>query len=99
MPGSGQPKLASPHSTASTTTVIDLLKVDLAARSGAAVADIVVLSSEAVQWSDSSLGCAQAGKVYSMVITPGLRVTLELAGKRYDYRTGALDEFVLCESS
>ena len=85
--------------SSSSAAVIDLLKVDLAARSGAAVADIVVLSSEAVQWSDSSLGCAQPGKVYSMVITPGLRVTLELAGKRYDYHTGALDEFVLCESS
>ena len=78
---------------------IDLLKVDLAARSGAAVADIVVLSSEAVQWSDSALGCALPGKVYSKVITPGLRVALELAGKRYDYHTGALGEFVLCESN
>ena len=76
-----------------------MLKVDLAARSGAAVADIVVLSSEAVQWSDSALGCAQLGKVYSKVITPGLRVALELDGKRYDYHTGAPGEFVLCESN
>lgn len=85
--------------SSSSAAAIELLKLDLAARSGAAVAEIVVLSSEAVQWSDSALGCAQPGKVYSKVITPGLRVTLELAGKRYDYRTGALGEFVLCESN
>ena len=84
---------------ASSASAIDLLKVDLAARSGAAEADIVVLSSEAVQWSDSALGCALPGKDYSKVITPGLRVALELDGKRYDYHTGALGEFVLCESN
>lgn len=87
---------AGPSSSAA---AIDLLKVDLAARSGATVADIVVLSSEAVQWSDSALGCAQPGRVYSKVIIPGLRVALQLAGKRYEYHTGALGEFVLCEAN
>ena len=85
--------------TGSSAMLIDLLKMDLAARSGAAVADIVMVSSEAVQWSDAALGCPQPGKVYAKVITPGLRVKLELDGKSYEYHTGAPDEFVLCDSN
>ena len=85
--------------TGSSAMLIDLLKTDLAARSGAAVADIVMVSSEAVQWSDAALGCPQPGKVYAKVITPGLRVKLELDGKSYEYHTGAPDEFVRCDSN
>jgi hypothetical protein len=42
-----------------------------------------VISIEAVQWPDSSLGCPRPGMAYAQVITPGYRIQLELDGEFY----------------
>lgn len=56
----------------------------------------IIVSSEAVTWNDSSLGCPKPGMVYSQVITPGLRVVIEAGGHTYDYRFGRGDVPKLC---
>lgn len=42
---------------------------------------------EAVNWSDASLGCAEPGKSYAQVVTPGYRILLEAEGEQYEVHT------------
>jgi hypothetical protein len=77
--------------------VVRLAKEDLAQRLGVAVDQIQLVSVEAVDWSDTSLGCPQPGMMYAQVITPGYRVVLEAGGKQYDYHTDEGRFVVLCE--
>ena len=70
---------------------------DLGKTIGERSAAIRLLRVEAVQWSDTSLGCPKEGMVYAQVITPGFLVVLEAKGRAYEYHTDA-DSFVtLCE--
>jgi len=58
---------------------------------------IRLVSVEAMEWSDASLGCPQPGMMYAQVITPGYLVVLEAEGEQYTYHTD-MDRFVvLCE--
>ncbi|MEQ1801255.1 MAG: hypothetical protein ABL989_04985 [Gammaproteobacteria bacterium] len=45
-----------------------------------------VVSSEARDFPDASLGCPQPGMAYAQVITPGHRVIVEADGRRFDVR-------------
>lgn len=48
---------------------------------------VAILSSESVQWSDTSLGCPKPGMMYAQVITPGYHFVLEAEGKEYQVHT------------
>ncbi len=85
----GEGKGASP-------AMVDLAKKDLAQRLSVAVDQITVVSSEYVDWPDSSLGCPEPGMAYSQVITPGYRIILQQGQKQYDYHTGLRSTLVLC---
>ncbi|MXX27541.1 MAG: hypothetical protein F4Z82_19095 [Caldilineaceae bacterium SB0668_bin_21] len=50
---------------------------------------ITVVSTEEVEWSDTSLGCQEPNKMYAQVITPGYKIVLESGGNTYDYHTAA----------
>lgn len=56
-----------------------------------------LVSSEAVTWSDGSLGCGAPGQSYTQALVDGLRIVVEVAGRTYDYRFGDGDTPVLCE--
>jgi hypothetical protein len=75
--------------------VIQLVQKDLAQRLGLASEAIWLVSVEAVEWSDTSLGCPQPGMMYAQVI-PGFRVVLGAEGKRYEYHTDTGRFVVLC---
>jgi hypothetical protein len=61
--------------------------------SGATIVEAV-----AVEWSDGSLGCPEAGMLYPQVITPGYQVVVELDGQRYDARVAKDGAVIrLCE--
>ncbi len=79
-----------------TTAIIDLAKKDLAQRLSVAGDQITVVSSEYMDWPDSSLGCPEPGMAYSQVITPGYRIILLYGQKQYDYHTGLKGTLVLC---
>jgi hypothetical protein len=66
---------------------VRLAQEDLARKLGLASEAIRVVSVEAVEWRDTSLGCPQPGMMYAQVITPGYRVVLQAGGQRYDYHT------------
>ena len=46
-------------------------------------------SAEGVGWSDASLGCPQEGKMYAQVITPGYKLTFDVAGASYAVHTNS----------
>jgi hypothetical protein len=59
--------------------------------------EITIVSIEAVDWSDSSLGCPQDGMMYAQVITPGYLIKLQVRNRVYEYHTDNKDIVVLCE--
>lgn len=74
----------SGSATANTPAAIAARAV--AERTDASPEQIDVISEEAVNFSDSSLGCPQPGMSYLQVITPGHKVLAAYAGNTYDVR-------------
>lgn len=70
---------------------------DLAERTGVPASNISLVSMEAVDWSDASLGCPQEGYMYAQVITPGFSLILSAQGQPYEYHTDQAGNVVLCE--
>jgi hypothetical protein len=84
--------------SAGAAEVVQLAKDDLARRLDLLAEEITVVSIDAVNWPDTSLGCPEPGMMYAQVITPGFLVVLESADQTYDYHSGA-DRIVLCEET
>jgi hypothetical protein len=78
--------------------LLNLVKADLAQRLSISAAQINVVESEQVEWSDSSLGCPQPDMFYMQVITPGYRIVLEANGQQYEYHSNRDASFVYCEN-
>jgi hypothetical protein len=94
------PDIQPPEPTAapdSSGAPVALARQDLAGRLDLAADQIQVLSVEAVEWPDTSLGCPQPGMMYAQVLTPGYRIGLQAGGQAYTYHTGG-DNLVLCEA-
>jgi|GEM_PF-1078939 len=70
---------------------------DLSDQTGSSPDEIMLVSIEAVEWSDSSLGCPQEGFMYAQVITPGYKIVLETQGQQYNYHTDQATNVVLCQ--
>ncbi len=77
--------------------VVRLAQEDLAQRLGLTPEAIRLVSAEAVEWPDTSLGCPRPGMMYAQVITPGFLVVLEAGGRTYEYHTDTGRFVVLCE--
>jgi hypothetical protein len=76
--------------------ITNLVKQDLAEREKLSQDEITVVSVQAVEWRDASLGCPQPGHMYAQVITPGYEIVLRAQGQEYTYHAGGKN-FVLCE--
>jgi hypothetical protein len=61
---------------------------DLAARLQVSTSAIEIVSVSETEWRDSSLGLAEAGRMYAQVITPGLQIGLRAGGSLYRYHAG-----------
>lgn len=48
--------------------------------------DVILVSLQAQDFNNSSLGCPQSGMAYQQVITPGHRAMVEADGRRFDVR-------------
>jgi hypothetical protein len=77
---------------------VEKLRAEVASKQGVAIADVKVLSAQAVNWPNGALGCPQPGRMYTQAIVPGYRVELEAGGKRFSYHASAKGSFKLCES-
>lgn len=76
---------------------VEASRQDLARRLGVAIGDVSVVRVEAVEWSDSSLGCPEPGKMYAQVVTPGYKIVLKVRDRIYEYHTDRGENVVLCE--
>ena len=69
--------------------LIERAKEDLVQTAGAAADGIILVSTEEVEWGDTSLGCPHPDEMYAQMITPGYAIVLESGGNTYDFHTGA----------
>ena len=83
--GSGDTNAADTLAPAANTPASKAIHL-VAEQTGAAPEQVKLISEEAVDFSDSSLGCPKPGMAYMQVITPGFKVMLEYEGKTYDVR-------------
>ena len=60
---------------------------DLSQLLGISLDEVTVVSVEAVQWPDSSLGCPEEGMMYLQMVTPGYRIVVAGEGQEYVYHT------------
>lgn len=77
--------------------VVALAQEDLAQRLTVDQEAIDVISVEAVEWPNTSLGCPEPGKTYGETVNPGFRIILRAAGERYTYHTLRDGMVILCE--
>ncbi|MCB0165250.1 MAG: hypothetical protein KDI79_13550 [Anaerolineae bacterium] len=70
---------------------------DLAPQINVALDQITLVSIEAREWSDASLGCPQEGFMYAQVITLGYLIVLQADGVEYQYHTNQSDTAILCK--
>jgi hypothetical protein len=57
---------------------------------------VTLVSVDATQWPDASLGCPEAGKSYAPAITPGFRAIVSVAGQRHELHADAAGRAVVC---
>jgi hypothetical protein len=76
--------------------VIDRLRREVAGEFGLPLESVRLVSSEAVTWADSSLGCGGSDESALQVLTPGYRVALEAQGRRLSYHGDRRGNFRLC---
>ena len=69
---------------------------DLSQSNGDAPDSITVSEARAVEWGTSAMGCPQPDMSYMEVITPGLRVVLEVNDKKYLYHGKNGSDLFLC---
>ena len=91
----GQPSMTT--SPSSTPGLVDQAKADLSKRLQVPAAEVTLVSSEAVTWSDGSLGCPEPGMFYTQALVDGHRTVLEAGGQRYVYHSAAHRAPFLCE--
>jgi glucose/arabinose dehydrogenase len=69
---------------------------DLAAKRRVAPEAVQVVSVEAVDWSDTSLGCPQPGMFYAQVIVQGYKIVLSAGGQQAEYHADRNGRVVTC---
>ena len=95
-PDQGTPEASLPYEA---RRLVQMAKEDLARRLELSVSEISVISVEAVDWPDTSLGCPEPGMMYAQVITPGYLIVLGAAGQNYKYHTDTEQRALLCEEN
>lgn len=65
---------------------------------GIPVEQLTIDKIESVQWRDSSLGCAEPGKAYAQVLTPGIRVMLSGQGQKVEVHGDTSGRMVVCKN-
>lgn len=92
------PAAAQPWSAYQGNPAVEAAIKALAEREGVALESVSVVIVEAVEWSNSCLGCAQAGERCLMVITPGYRIVLQSGEKTYTVHTNRNGgQAILCD--
>ena len=78
------------------SAIVSAARAEAGKELGVAPDQINIDKVEPVQWSDTSLGCAEPGKVFAQTITPGFRIVLSAAGKSQEIHADAAGRLVTC---
>ncbi|MEM8489963.1 MAG: hypothetical protein AAF756_03980 [Pseudomonadota bacterium] len=81
-------------------TMVEQASADLVERRGeknVSPSDVEILYAERVTWRSSAMGCPMPDRGYKMVLTPGVRIVLRIAGKEYEYHGTRRGVPFLCE--
>lgn len=73
-------------------------KADLAAELGIDQSEIEVVSHESVTWRDGSMGCPEAGGMYTQALVDGYRIVLAAGGEEYHYHGAAGEPPFRCDN-
>ena len=76
--------------------LLSAMRSDAARRAGTADSAVRVESVQPVTWPDASIGCPQPGMAYAQVLVPGWRLTLDAAGRRFDYHAARGGRWLHC---
>lgn len=79
--------------------ILDPVVADAAERAGVDVAEVSVVSSTEVEWSDGSLGCPKPGMTYTQALVSGFQIIVRADGRDLDYRVRSPGDFKLCDRS
>lgn len=77
--------------------MLEAVVADLSAQSGVSAGSIELVSTDAITWPNTALGCPEEGVAYAEVMVEGSRITLVADGVTYFYHTDNTGMFVLCE--
>jgi hypothetical protein len=88
---------ATPTWSADRPAAVDAALADAASQLGVEAAELDVVTVEAREWPDASLGCPQPGEFYAQVVTPGYLIVVEASGESLEYHGDENGNVVLCE--
>ena len=77
---------SSPGAIVLPASVVDPVLADISRLSGVPVAQVAIVSAEAVTFPDGSLGCPVPGMAYTQMVTDGYKIVADAGGTTYDYR-------------
>jgi hypothetical protein len=77
---------SSPGAIDLPASVVDPIVAEISRISGVPVAEVTIISGEAVTFPDGSLGCPVPGMAYTQVVTDGYKIVADAGGTTYDYR-------------
>lgn len=77
--------------------IINQLVSDAASRTGGAVSEMRIALARQVTWNDGSLGCPEAGVMYTQALVDGYQVVLIAGDETLDYRIDDSGGFRVCD--
>jgi hypothetical protein len=76
--------------------IVDLVVADAASTQGVAAAAVYVVSTEAGDWPNGSLGCPELGVMYTQALVPGYLVVLNVNNAVLAYHLDQEGNFKVC---
>ncbi|HKW85422.1 MAG TPA: hypothetical protein VJN68_16865 [Burkholderiaceae bacterium] len=70
--------------------------VDAQQRSRAEAQEVRVVHSDAVTWSDGSLGCPEPGRMYTQALVKGYRIRVMAGGVVLEYHASRNGQWLYC---
>ncbi len=80
---------AAPELDSTTQALVDSVIAQVVAQFGVDAGSLELVSVEAVEWPDASLGCPEPDMMYAQVVTPGYRIVLDAQGQAIELHTDA----------
>ena len=88
----------TPLANSALDALVARAKDDLSVRINTDISRINLITTEAVNWADSSLGCPEPDMMYAQVITPGYLIRLEANDMVFEYHASRGTEVVYCRN-